>query len=797
MTTPGRWVAMLVAAALWGGVGLGLAPPASTQEAVDPVFEPPAGPAPFPCELDRQEHAIRGLPSPDDRCIRLYPGASAPGASGWVRLLPAPTPFGTGVDRDGVQVFRFEVEVDGLPNPADLGPYERYVAWITPPTLAPMVVLGEVEGPRTRLRVGGFNTYLFLVSAEGADLADAPAGPLVLRGTSPSMVLRPHDIPVILAEMTPGEGHGGLHGSPGHHDDHPPGHAHDPAHAADRHQDPVRVDAPEAADPTHHRADHPHHIPTEALPAGLVSQWRAPAMHPEISMPHEIMRLRPRVSPFLPGVLEAPAARPSETIRVADGDTLVLEAGPVTRVIAGRPEPGWAFNGQIPGPRIEAEEGSTLHVVFRNRTPLPAAVHWHGLRLDWRYDGVPGVTQDPIAPGETFHYTLHFPDEGVFWYHPHLREDVMQDMGMAGTIQVRPRDPAARYDRVDGEVALVLDDHLVGPEGPVPYGREAPIHAIMGRFGNVVRVNDGPHWEGAARPGETLRFHLQNVSSTRSYNLSAAGPGGPLPLRVVGSDVGALPRTVHVESAVVAPAERWSVELHLPEEGTVVLENRVQALDHMGARFFPRVDTLGVIHVEGSPVTEAETRRWDFQATRSHPELLSQAQSLLARHQARPPDRTLILELEVRDLPFPLDPLLGWEASYRPPVEWEGTMPDMDWLVSGDMARWSLRDPHSGRRDMEIDWRFRVGDEVKLRLVNDREGLHPMHHPIHLHGQRFLVVAVDGEPVEHLAWKDTVLVPVGSTVDVVVEMTNPGPWMIHCHISEHLESGMMAVIHVD
>ncbi len=751
-----------------------------------------AGPGqePFPCDLDRREHAVRGLPSPEDRCIRLYPGTAAPEASGWVRLLPAPTPFGTAVDRNGVHLFRFEVEVEGLPDPAELGPYTRYVTWIAPPILSPMVALGELEGRRTRLEVGGFNTFLFLISAEGPDPVDQRTGPLVLRGTSPAMILRPHDIPVILAEMTPGQDgtHHGGHGHHGHHGEPDP--EPDP-HGAREHPSAETPHRHAAVDPAH-----PHHVPPEALPPGLVSRWRPPHMHPQISMPHEIMRLQPGVSPFLPGEVGAPAARVSEIVQVADGDTLVLEAGPVTRIVDGRPEPGWAFNGQIPGPRIVAEEGSTLHVVFRNHTPLPAAVHWHGLRLDWRFDGVPGVTQDPIPPGESFHYELYFPDEGIFWYHPHLREDVMQDMGMAGTIHVRPRDPGDRYSPVDREVALILDDQLVGPEGPVPYGREAPIHAIMGRFGNVLTVNGAPRWEATAHPGETLRLHLHNVSSTRSYNLSAHGLAGALPLRVVGSDVGALPRSVHVESAVVVPAERWSVELHLPEAGTVVLENRVQGLDHLGARFFPRVDTLGVIRVEGTPVAGAAERAQDFTATRSHAGLVAEVESLAERHREREPDHSLILELEVTELPFPLDPLLGWEATYRPPVEWEGVMPDMDWLVSGDMARWSLRDPETGLRDMAIDWRFQLGEEVRIRLVNDRNGLHPMHHPIHLHGQRFLVTAVDGEPVEHLAWKDTVLVPVGSTVDLVVEMTNPGPWMIHCHISEHLESGMMAVFHV-
>ncbi|HEY5646501.1 MAG TPA: multicopper oxidase domain-containing protein, partial [Pseudomonadales bacterium] len=86
---------------------------------------------------------------------------------------------------------------------------------------------------------------------------------------------------------------------------------------------------------------------------------------------------------------------------------------------------------------------------------------------------------------------------------------------------------------------------------------------------------------------------------------------------------------------------------------------------------------------------------------------------------------------------------------------------------------------------------------VKIRLFNDPKALHPMHHPIHIHGQRFLVLARDGVANENLVWKDTAIVPVGSRVDILLELSNPGDWLAHCHISEHIEAGMKMVIHVD
>ena len=103
----------------------------------------------------------------------------------------------------------------------------------------------------------------------------------------------------------------------------------------------------------------------------------------------------------------------------------------------------------------------------------------------------------------------------------------------------------------------------------------------------------------------------------------------------------------------------------------------------------------------------------------------------------------------------------------------------------------------TGRENRDIEWRFPAADAVKLRLFNEPRSLHPMSHPIHLHGQRFLVLEKDGKPNANLVWKDTVIVPVGSTVDILVDMSNPGEWALHCHIAEHLGAGMMMTFTVE
>ena len=131
------------------------------------------------------------------------------------------------------------------------------------------------------------------------------------------------------------------------------------------------------------------------------------------------------------------------------------------------------------------------------------------------------------------------------------------------------------------------------------------------------------------------------------------------------------------------------------------------------------------------------------------------------------------------------------DTLYVPPIEWNDAMPMMNWLSSAEQVTWILRDAESGEENMDIHWRFSKGDVVKIRIFNDPESFHPMQHPIHIHGQRFLVLNVDGVPNPNLVWKDTAIVPVGSTVDFLVDMSNPGEWMLHCHIAEHLESDMM------
>jgi FtsP/CotA-like multicopper oxidase with cupredoxin domain len=503
--------------------------------------------------------------------------------------------------------------------------------------------------------------------------------------------------------------------------------------------------------------------------------------------------LLPPVTPFLPGAgvdpATLPAARPSVVTPLADGDTLDLTAGLVRRTIRGRAFVMYGFNGQVPGPMIRVPQNATITVRFHNRIDLPSTVHWHGVRLDNRSDGVPGVTQDPVAPGGDFTYTVRFPDAGIYWYHPHVREDIEQSMGMYGNMLVDSPDPAY-YSPANREVALVLSDLLIHADTLIPFGREAPDFALMGRVGNVLLVNGEPSVALTVHRGEVVRFYVTNVSNSRTWNLSFPG----VALKVLASDVSRFEREEPVTSVALAPAERYVVAARFDRPGRFPLVNAVQAIDHYKGEFDPQVDTLGWVTVDAAPASP--DYRPAFDTLRAYREVSAD----IARYRPyfdKPPDKRITLTVATSGLPLLTVQFMSIDTAYYSPVEWVDGMPEMNWLSTGKQVRWILRDDATGKENAAIDWHVRQGSVVKLRVFNDPKSFHPMQHPIHLHGQRMLVVSRDGVPTKNLVWKDTVLIPVGATVDLLIDASNPGDWMLHCHIAEHLGSGMMMTMHVD
>jgi FtsP/CotA-like multicopper oxidase with cupredoxin domain len=647
-------------------------------------------------------------------------------------------PFTVAVTRDGRIRYAPTIALAGLPSPATLGPYTHFVAWMASPVMYPIVRLGDVGNGTTRLPPIDFDKFVILVTAEREDKASEPAGRIVLRGESPSTRLQPPDL--------------------------------------------VRLAIGSAAPTT----EHMHHE-SDVMAEDDSLRWPMVPMPPNLTMLPGEMALRPGVAPYLPRSKSgAPPsmARPHRLVRLGDGDTLRLTASLVSRIVNGHRLTMYGFNGQYPGPLISVPQQATVVIELVNALDQPTSIHWHGIRLDNRFDGVPDFTQNVVPPGGHFVYRVHFPDAGIYWYHPHVREDTQQELGLYGNIMVRsPR--RDYYSPAHHEETLIIDDLLTSDDGQlIPFGREQTTHAFMGRFGNVFLVNGEPRWRGTARRGEVMRLFLTNVSNTRTFNFSFRGAR----MKIVGSDGGNYEHEEWVESVVIAPAERYVVHVRFDTTGDVPLVNRVQGLDHLFGHFFYETDTLGIVHVSGERATPDlstpfATLRRDTAATAE-----------IARYRRyfdRPIDHSLLLTIETHDLPFVSRQLMLLDSTYFTPVEWSGTMPVMNWASTGEQVRWVIRDVDTGKENMDIDWRFHRGDVIKLRLTNERRSMHAMQHPIHLHGQRFLVLAVNGVSNENLVWKDTVLIPAGSTVDLLVDLSNPGRWMLHCHIAEHLSAGMM------
>ena len=506
-----------------------------------------------------------------------------------------------------------------------------------------------------------------------------------------------------------------------------------------------------------------------------------------------LVGLTPPVTRFVPGaghdLSSLPAAKPMTPVSLQAGDTLDLTATMVRRTIHGHSFVGYGFNGEVPGPVLRIPQGATIAVRFHNNIDLPSSIHWHGIRLDNRFDGVPGLTQRTLAPGDTLTYLVHAPDAGIFWYHPHEREDIQQALGLAGGILVESRD-SAYYAPVNQEQVLVLSDLLINGDTLIPYGKETPDFALMGRVGNVLLVNGVPDYRLSVHQGDVVRFFLINASSSRTYNLSFGGA----PIKVVAGDVSRFEREAWVESVLIGPAERYVVEVRFPRAGTYQMLNAVQTINHFVGEYQPEVDTLGVVtadSAQASPDLSAS-----FTTLRANADVSKEIDRYRAA-MSREPDKRLTLTMATHGLALPTVQFMSIDTAYFAPVEWSDAMPDMNWLSTADQVSWELRDDATGKKNMDIDWHVPVGSLVKVRIFNDNKSFHPMQHPIHLHGQRMLVVARDGVRTTDFVWKDTILIPVGSTVDLLVDASNPGAWMMHCHIAEHLGAGMMAVMHVD
>lgn len=413
-------------------------------------------------------------------------------------------------------------------------------------------------------------------------------------------------------------------------------------------------------------------------------------------------------------------------------------------IAPGRSVEAWTYGGRVPGPLIRLRIGDRLIVHFTNALPSPTTIHWHGLRVPLHMDGVPGVSQPPVKTGESFTYDFIVPDAGLFWYHPHVMSAAQVGFGLYGALLVD--DPEDKVGVAD-ELVMVLSDMALNDRGAL----EAPdaggsIANVFGREGTHVLLNGRERSSLMVRSGAPQRWRIVNAAKSRYFNLDLGG----VMFRQIGGDGGLQEYAVERDTLMLAPGERADVLVTprlAPGESMVlrsVLFNR--GLFTVEGRF-PYDDLVTITGTDMAPYSgpaPADVRRAI--------EPLPQAGAIKV------------------DLELTLN---------QPPDE---------------APEYGIRGPLYSARHKALG--ARIGDTQVWTVTNPTK----WSHPLHLHGFFFQVLDDNGVPVRPLAWKDTVDIPFERTVRLILRFDDRegvrGAWMLHCHILDHAENGLMGVVDV-
>lgn len=435
-----------------------------------------------------------------------------------------------------------------------------------------------------------------------------------------------------------------------------------------------------------------------------------------------------------------------------------LVAAPRRVSLAGAPHPDtdvWCYNGRTPGPEIRIRQGERVRILVENRLPEETTVHWHGIRLPNAMDGVPHLTQKPIASGETFVYEFTCHDAGTFWYHPHQRSFVQVGRGLYGALIVEEQDPVP----VDRDVTWVLADWRLLKDASIS-GDFGNMHDVShnGRVGNTVTVNGRIPEAFAVRAGERIRLRLINGANARIFGLEFEGHR---------------PQIIALDGQPIEP--------HAPPDGRVVLGPAMRIdllldMTHGPGQRFRVIDTF---------YRDLEYRLLDFVYGDEGP-LRDLSRAALVRLPDNPlPEPSLASPQRHRVV------LAGGMMGSMRTAMMDGKQVDIRTLMHNGLV-WAINGVAAKGHVHEPMLRLERDRPYVLELVN--ETMWP--HPVHLHGHSFRVITRDGKPTQYREWQDTVLLSRQERAEIAFVADNPGDWMIHCHILEHQAGGMMGVIRV-
>jgi len=428
-------------------------------------------------------------------------------------------------------------------------------------------------------------------------------------------------------------------------------------------------------------------------------------------------------------------------------DPHIVEVNLVARVATveiapGRTVDAWTYDGGLPGPLIRIRVGDRLIVHFTNQLPQPTTVHWHGVRVPFRMDGVPGHSQPEVLPGQTFTYDFQVPDAGLFWYHPHVMSAAQVGFGLYGALLVE--DPGDGVGVAD-EFVLVLSDIALEEDGRTFESPDSGGSAGMafGREGNHLLVNGREGGRIAARSGVAQRWRIVNAAKSRYFEVDL-GAGHPF-LRI-GSDGGLQEYPVQSDTLVLGPGERADVIVvprGAPGQEVVarsLLYNR--GYGSIEARHpYDDLFTIAIVDLPPVPPTPLPRVRRDIQP--------------LAAAGATPVNLELTIDQDAH-------------GTFAYAIKANGvTLSSTKMLAAhiGETQLWTLTN--------KTKWS----------------------HPFHLHGFFFQILDDQGQPVHPLAWKDTVDVPFEKSARALVRFDDrPGMWMMHCHILDHAEGGLMSMV---